>query len=78
MPAKITVAGENTYQIYIRGCLKPHIVETDQTDTTRDGGRERVEDVHSWAQPLCQSLIATARFVEFSNFILKYSKDSSS
>ena len=80
MPAKITLAGENTYQIYISERLKsypsPH-VKTYQTNTTEYGGRKRVEDVHSWAQPLCQSLIAT-QFVEFSNLILKDSKDGGS
>jgi hypothetical protein len=35
------------------------IVETYQTDAPRDGGRKRVEDVYSWAQPLSQPLIAT-------------------
>ena len=46
-------------------------VETYQTDSTGNGGRKRAEDVHSWAQPLGKSLIATVRFVEFSNLILK-------
>ena len=46
-------------------------VETYQTDTTGNGGRKRAEDVHSWAQPLRQSLVAAVRFVEFSNLILK-------
>ena len=50
---------------------------TYQTDSPRDGGRKSVEDVDSWPQPLCQSLIATMRFVEFSNLLLKDSNDSS-
>ena len=78
MPAKITFAGENTYKIHIRGCLKVYIsssVETYQTDAPHDGGRKRGEDIHSWIQPLGQSLIAAARFVEFSHLILKDCKD---
>ena len=51
-------------------------VETHQTDATGKSGRKCVEDVHSWAQPLGQSLIAAVRFVKFSNLILKDGKDS--
>ena len=50
-------------------------VETNQTNATGNSGRKRVEDVHGWAQPLGQSLIATVRFVEFSNLILKDGED---
>ena len=50
-------------------------VETNQTNATGNSGRKRVEDVHGWAQPLGQSLIATVRFVEFSNSILKDGED---
>ena len=81
MPAKITFAGENTYESDIRGSLETPIssrVETYQTDAPRDGGRKRGEDVHSWGQPLSQSLIATARFVKFLNSILKDGDDSGS
>ena len=53
-------------------------VETYQTDASRNSGRKRVEDVHGWAQPLGQSLIATVRFVEFSNLILKDGDDGGS
>ena len=78
MPAKITFAGENTYKIYIGGSLKIYIssrVETYQTDTPRDGSRKCGEDVHSWVQPLGQSLIAAARIVKFSHLILKDCND---
>ena len=81
MPAKITFAGENTYESDIRGSLETPIssrVETYQTDAPRDGGRKCGEDVHSWGQPLRQSLIATARFVKFLNPILKDGDDSGS
>lgn len=67
MPANITLAGENTYTIYIRESLKVHIgssVVTYQTDARRDGGGKRGDDVHSWVQTLRQSLIAAARFVK--------------
>ena len=53
-------------------------VETNQTNATGNSGRKRVEDVHGWAQPLSQSLIATVRFVEFSNLILKDGEDGNS
>ena len=46
-------------------------VETYQTNAIGNCGRKCVEDVHGWAQPLGQSLIATVRFVKFSNLILK-------
>ena len=50
-------------------------VNTYQTDTTGNSGRKCVKDVHGWAQPLGQSLIATVRFVKFSNLILKDGED---
>ena len=50
-------------------------VETYQTDATGNSGRKCVKDVHGWAQPLGQSLIATVRFVKFSNLILKDGED---
>ena len=53
-------------------------VETNQTNATGNSGRKRVEDVHGWAQPLGQSLIATVRFVEFTNLILKDGEDGNS
>ena len=85
MPAKMTLAGENTYKLRIRGCLKPHTslyIETYQTDTPSDGGRIRADDIDSWAQPRCQSLIANIRFkitfAKFSRFNLKDSNNSRS
>jgi hypothetical protein len=78
MPAKITFAGETTCKSYVRGSFEAYIdsrCKTYQTNAARDGSRKRGEDVHSWAQPLRQSLIATMRFVEFSNLIFKDSKD---
>jgi hypothetical protein len=62
MPAKITLAGENTYRKYTSEASISSRGETYQTDAPRDGGRKRAEDVHSWAQPLRQSLIAVTRF----------------
>ena len=50
-------------------------IETYQTDTTGDSGRKYVEDVHGWAQPLGQSLIATVRLVKLSDLILKDGED---
>ena len=41
------------------------------TDAPGNSSRKCAEDVNSWAQPLGQSLIATVRFVKFSNLILK-------
>ena len=81
MPAKITVAGENTFKIYIRGGSEAYTrscVETHQTDARRDGGGKRVEDIDSWTQPLGRSLIATSSIVEFSNLILKDRNDGCS
>ena len=46
-------------------------VETYQTDSTGNGGRKRAEDIHGWAQPLGQPLIAAVRFIKLSNLILK-------
>ena len=57
-------------EVYIKSRVKTY-----ETDATGNGGRKRVEDVHSWAQPLGQSLIATVRLVEFSNLILKDGED---
>ena len=49
--------------------------EAYQTDAPRNGGRKRAEDVNSWGQPLCQPLVATARFVKFLNLILQDGED---
>ena len=49
-------------------------METYKTGATGNSGRKRAEDVHGWAQPLGQPLIATVSFVEFSNSILKDSE----
>ena len=64
------IPAKYTSEAYIRSR-----VETYQTDATGNSGRKCVEDVHGWAQPFGQSLIATARFVKFSNLILKDGKD---
>ena len=74
MLAKITVAGEKIYKNMSETCLDSRLKLTYQTDAPRDGGRERVEDVHGWRQPFCQSLIAAARFVEFLNLNMEDSK----
>ena len=52
------------------GYIRPG-VETHQTDAPRNSGRKRAEDVHGWAQPLRQPVIATVRFVKFLNLNLK-------
>ena len=52
--------------------------ETYQTDSSRYGGRKRVEDVDSRAQPLGQSLIALTALLKFSNSILKESNNGGS
>ena len=78
MPAKIALAGENTFKIYFRRCSEALIiprVETYQTDAARDSSRKCVQDIHSWVEPLCQSFVATASLVEFVNLILKDSKN---
>ena len=53
-------------------------MKTYHTDTPRDGSRKRAQDVHSRAQPLCQSFIATVKFVKFSDLVLEESEDSGS
>ena len=72
-----TVATETTYKIYVRDLhlLKHLRFATYQADAPRDGGKKRVETVHSRAPSCGQSLIATARLVELSNLILKNNKD---
>ena len=50
-------------------------VETYQTDATGDSGRKCVEDVHGWAQPLGQSLVAAAKFVKLLNLVSKDGED---
>ena len=79
MPAKITLAGEKIYKSYMRHSrLQFAQINTYQTNAPRDGGRKSVEDVDSWAQPLCQSIIAITILLEFSNLILKDSEYSGS
>ena len=74
MPVNITVAGGNTCKYISEAHIRSR-VETYQTDATGNSGRECVKDVHGWAQPLGQSLIAIVRFVKFSNLILKDGED---
>ena len=50
-------------------------VETYQTDATGNSGRKCVEDVHGWAQPLGQSLVAAVGFVKLLNLVLKDGED---
>ena len=79
MPVKITLAGEKTCNTYMRdSSLTLTQIKTHQTDAPGDGGRKRVEDIDSWAQPLCQSLITSTVFLELSNLIVKDSKYGSS
>ena len=79
MPVKITLAGEKTCKTHMRHSrLTLTQIKTHQTDASGDGGRKRVEDIDSWAQPLCQSLIAGTVFLELSNLIVKDSKYGSS
>ena len=53
-------------------------METYQADAPRNCGRKRGEDVHGWVQPLRQTLVTTARFVQDLNLVLKDSNDSGS
>ena len=39
------------------------------------GGRECVEDIHSWFEPLDEPLIAFLRLIEVSGFRFKYRED---
>ena len=39
------------------------------------GSRERVENIHSWIEPLSESLIAALRFIQLSGFRFKYGED---
>jgi hypothetical protein len=55
--------------------LQDLLVETYKTDAPRDGVRKRTQDIHSRAQPLCQSFVATVNFVKFSDLVLEEGKD---
>ena len=75
MPVKITLAGEKTCKTYMRhSSLTLTQIRTHQTDAPGNGGRKGVKNIDSWAQPLCQSLIAGAVSLELSNLIVKDSK----
>jgi hypothetical protein len=52
-----------------------YVSKTYKTDAPGDGRIKRVQDVHSWAQPLRQSLIATMSLVKFVNLFLEYGHD---
>ena len=39
------------------------------------GGRECMEDIHSWFEPLSESFIAVLRFIQFFGFRFKYGED---
>jgi hypothetical protein len=64
--------------IYISGAYISSKVETYQADAPGNSGRKRTEYIDSWAQPLCQSLVATVRFVKILDLILKDGKDCGS
>ena len=38
-------------------------------------GTEFMEDIHSWIEPLCESLIAFLRLIQVSGFRFKYDED---
>ena len=79
MPVKITLAGEKTCKTHMRHSrLTLTQIKTHQTDAPGDGGRKRIENIDSWAQPLCQSLITGTVLLELSNLIVKDCKDGSS
>ena len=77
MPVNITFAGENTCKYKTEVHIRSRI-ETYQTDATGNSSGKCVEDVHGWAQPLRQSLVAAVRFVKLLNLIFKDSDDSAS
>jgi hypothetical protein len=65
--------------IHIRGSIKAGLrVETYETDAPRDRSRERAQDVHRGAQPLCQPFIATVNFVKFPDLVLEKNNDGGS
>jgi hypothetical protein len=70
MPAKITLAGEKAYKYTSEASISSR-GETYQTDSPRDGGRERAKNINSRTQPLRQSLIAVTVFLEFSYLLMK-------
>ena len=49
---------------------------THGADALSKGGRESVEDIHSWGKPLCESLVAALRLIEFVGFPFEYGEDS--
>src|ERR1700744_3348772 len=56
-------------KIYIRRSFK-YCSEAYKTGAPGDCGRKRAKDIHSWVQPLGQSVITTVSFVEFTNLVL--------
>ena len=56
--------------------IRHHHVETHRANALTKGGRENVEDVHGWREPLCESFVAALRLIEFVGFPLKYGEDS--
>ena len=53
-----------------------HHAGTDRANTRAKGGRECVKDIHSWREPLRESLVAALRLIELAGFPLKYGEDS--
>ena len=49
---------------------------THRADALTKGGREGVEDIYGWRKPLCESLIASLRSIEFVGFPFKYGEYS--
>ena len=75
IPAKMTCAGENTYQINIRMQISDESVSTYQANTYSKGLREGIKDIDCWVEPTCQPVVGASRLVEVLDLLLKYSKN---
>ena len=49
---------------------------THRSNALTKGGRESVEDIHSWREPLGESLIAASSLIEVVGLPFKYGEDS--
>ena len=76
IPENIIVVGGNTLRSMLWHRRVTRVVAvTHQANALAKGGRERVEDIHGWIEPLSESLIAALGLVQFIGFHFKYGED---
>jgi hypothetical protein len=76
IPAKTTLAGENTCQVNMRVQNSDEFTcRTYQTNALSKGRGEGVKDIHSRVEPFCESILASSRVIELMDLLVKDSEN---